>query len=697
MEERDIIDDEDETIINDKNSENNNINYNNKIIINTDSNNNKKNNINNIKESNISLDISSNNNNNIEEEYLDNEDDINLEELKFDSKILCPNDNCYLNSIIYIDYNFFEVSYNCGNHSDKINIIDFIKKINKKKENNSCSICKKEYSELEENNKKLYYCSCKKNICEECKENHLINQNKNQKHIMVNFKEKEYTCCCSKNLKKYSGFCINCKKNFCAHCKKEHDDDDHNIKNYFEIFKLGKKQKEEIKLKLKKQKELIEKFEKIIDKWLKKTKNFIYKYKKSLELYWEINNKIYNQSDINNVYYQQIMNIKNIQFDFEENFNDLIKSENDYIRQNEIIFKMLKENIRRNTDNKKKNNNIFNNKNLEEKDIKNVNKIVNNICELKKEGLLILNISENDIENLYVYKILKENKNEVFEDYSIHTIEDGKILDLLELKNGNLLLTQKKYFKIIELTKDKNEINIIQNEKFINENINQIIELINGNLISIGYIPNMNNTINFWKKNLITEQYNEDVGKQIKIDNYTPISIMEINKNIFLVLFIEENHEDKKNQLNIIKTYDTITNKELEWKLRIKVSSNFKKMIKVNEKNIICLYSTGIILINLYHKQSSKFYGINENIIFDNICSAPNSNRFFLVSFYEKKKKKNLYGIKKISCNLFFHELYFNEEYEIIYENKITSLIKLSNENIITASEDKNIKIWELK
>ena len=49
--------------------------------------------------------------------------DINLEEIKLGSEIICPVDNCFLNAIISINPILFEVKSNCGKHERKLEII----------------------------------------------------------------------------------------------------------------------------------------------------------------------------------------------------------------------------------------------------------------------------------------------------------------------------------------------------------------------------------------------------------------------------------------------------------------------------------------------------------------------------------------------------------------------------------------------
>ena len=49
--------------------------------------------------------------------------DVELIDIKLGSKIICPEDNCFLNAIISINPILFEVKSNCGIHERKLDII----------------------------------------------------------------------------------------------------------------------------------------------------------------------------------------------------------------------------------------------------------------------------------------------------------------------------------------------------------------------------------------------------------------------------------------------------------------------------------------------------------------------------------------------------------------------------------------------
>ena len=236
------------------------------------------------------------------ENYEEELKDRNLEEIKMGKKIICPEDNCFENTIINLDPITFEIKSDCGKHPKKMKIIDFVEKSGNKEEKDFCYICKNTYKDILDNKKILYKCYCGENLCEDCKENHLKEKDL-EKHNIVDFKIKDYTCCCNDTCKKYICFCLDCKKNLCVLCRGEHKE--HTVKDFSKLYKLGKEEKKEINKKLKEQKEKIKKFKNIIDNWLIRITKIINIYKKKLDLYWEINNIIFNNYNIKNNYYEE--------------------------------------------------------------------------------------------------------------------------------------------------------------------------------------------------------------------------------------------------------------------------------------------------------------------------------------------------------------------------------------------------------
>ena len=426
--------------------------------------------------------------------------DINLGNLEMGSKILCPEDDCFLNSIISINPYSLEIYSECRDeHKNKMDIFNYINKSGKSKEENQiCDYCNKTFKNILKNNIILYKCSCGKNICQKCKEEK-IKDNTNE-HILVEFKEKDYTCLCNQAKKKYINYCFECGKNLCIYCSDNHKN--HDKKKFSQIFQIGKEKINILKRKLQEQKNIIKKFNKILDDWIKRIIDNINKYRRKIELYAEINEKIINQYDSKKNFYESIKNIEYINFDFDDYVYDIIKSENNYRTLNNIICKFLNDNMRQIYEiNFDKETEL---KNIEVRDSNEFNGPVHHIYELKNEELLIINIrnQKNNNEELYIYKKALQYKfNEIFNSF----IEKEEILNLLELKNGNLLIVQRNQFKIIEISQKEKLINIIQTQNISEQDytFKEIILLKNGNLVSLLINPNNQNKIIIWKKNLM--------------------------------------------------------------------------------------------------------------------------------------------------------------------------------------------------
>ena len=170
------------------------------------------------------------------------------------------------------------------------------------------------------------------------------------------------------------------------------------------------------------------------------------------------------------------------------------------MKQSKLIFKFLKEYFLRFPRPEDSKINVLNN-------IKKIkityefNGPINHLCELKKEDLLIVNITNpnNNNEELYIYK-----KKPDFNFNEIHSsiIEHDKILSLSELKNGNLLIIQNKAFKIYEINKKQKVIKLIQEKEIKEQNyyFKDILELFNGYLVSLSVNFDKKNKIIFWKK-----------------------------------------------------------------------------------------------------------------------------------------------------------------------------------------------------
>ena len=649
-----------------------------------------ENNIINTNKSNNDIKIEDNNllnikNNSINKEKKEkkNSNDIlkELDKIKLENKFICPNQDCFENCIIIIDPNTLEVNYECREHKDKMNIIDFVKQSSiLKEENEKCFKCMKTYKEIKENNKKLYKCYCGKNYCEDCKSDH-IKQNKNNKneHNMIDFKIKDYSCNCNAKGKKFNSYCLTCKKNLCISCNQKHKE--HIRKKFADLEQLTKDKKEQLNNKIKVQKKLIDRFNEIIDDWFLRIKKIIEIYKKKLELYNQINDIILKQYNINKNYYEAIKNIEYMRTDFDKNVNDLINSDNDFALQNSIICQILNKNNSEEYISLPK---LYNKNALEELKFKNsfdLNGIINQLCELKKENLLIVNTFNKDINKneICIYKKIEEKYKL---DFSIN--EDNKILGLKELKDGYLLIVEEKQFKINKIKNSRifeKQIQILTDN---NEYFKDIIELFNGYLISISFstIDKDKNKIIFWKKDLTSGNY-EKLDNIIKL-NKKPVILLEINTNYFAIL-------DEQNELYI---YESKNGEQFRNKIIITDSpfNVFKKAIKVNDDGILFLFEKNLILFCLSSWQIKNFN--NEDNI-NNIFNLLNSNYFLATTSEQNYNSLKLLIIDCSNMTISKKTILLVNDNHLMEMNFILQLN--NNMEIISGSIDKKIKIWEIQ
>ena len=604
----------------------------------------------------------------IDSDYNQEKEILNQLEIELGSKIFCPEVDCFSNSVILLNPIFFEVNSDCGEHKNKMDIINFVKYSGISKEGKeTCDICKTCYTKIINNKKILYKCLCGKNICEICKNSHLQNNNINE-HILVDYKIKDYTCFCNNNSEHFIGYCYDCTINYCSICQNGHTG------HKTLLFENSDKEKEKLKKKLIEQKNMINKFKNLVDRWFERVKEFFDSYKTKLDLYYKINKKIIELYDPNKLYYKSIKNLEYLRFDFEDIVINLIKEENKTKLHNEIICKFLNDNMGKYVE--LKNNKINELEHLENKYTKNIEGYVNNICELKKKELLIVNIRETitDYEHLFICAKSADYKlNEIY----CTDVEDKITLDIFEMKNGNILMLQKKNFQIFK----SNEIGFFQKieiQKFEGlMDISQIIELTNGYLISIND-SFLENEIIFWKKNLIKGEYEIYKRKTLNEAKY----IIEYDRNSFLVycvgnkLYLFDSNTGKGKYLGTIKTES---------------ASNFKKMMKIGEKGVLFFYSEYLIMLNM---ETLIYVPLIKS--FHEIYYSPNSKTSFIGSFSEKINKQKMNGIYKINCDLIKNEINYEKSSDNIHSDVINKILSLSNGDLITCSLDNSIKSWRI-
>ena len=184
-----------------------------------------------------------------------------------------------------------------------------------------------------------------------------------------------------------------------------------------------------------------------------------------------------------------------------------------------------------------------------------------------------------------------------------------------------------------------------------------------------------NNKIILWKKNLINENY--EIIKRVKTIE-KPLGILEVDKHYFLVNFAG----------NIIRIYNSKEAKE-QYKQSIKNQLDIKKMIKIDEDNILMINEEYTILFNLKHFQI-KISDVQTYI--NDILYISNSNNYFLSVLL----KNNIYYISLLNLNLYKYNIISFIGNNINSEEKIYCLYELSDGTIINGSDNK-IKILEIK
>jgi len=169
--------------------------------------------------------------------------------------IICP--ICYNLACLNITNNNNISLDNCiNNHKfDDILIYEFIKIQKKYLESIKCDICNNDKN-LYNNN--FYRCSCGKNICELCLENH-----KTEKHYIIEY-NKRYQICNIHEIE-FKFYCKDCKKNICEIC--ENCENKHSTHKRIEYeMMINKIKKNEMKYKLNNSIKRINEYKDQIDK-----------------------------------------------------------------------------------------------------------------------------------------------------------------------------------------------------------------------------------------------------------------------------------------------------------------------------------------------------------------------------------------------------------------------------------------------
>ena len=260
-------------------------------------------------------------------------------------EIICP--KC--GESIKINIEEYKISlYDCKNgHKIKNISLDEFENTQKIDLNKiKCDYCK-EKDIIQSYKNKFYKClNCEKKLCPICKSSH------NKQHSIINYEEKNYIC--DSHNEYYYSYCEKCKKNLCMLCEKSHTN--HNIIYFGKIMPNIEEQKIQLEI----LRENIIKFNNNIQEII----NILNKVMQNMNVYYKIKNNMIN-------------NIENKNRNYEEIYNLVKNSNNDYILKdiNKIINEIS------------------------------INNKFNNIMDLYEK----MNYDERDNEITMIYKI---NKNE---------------------------------------------------------------------------------------------------------------------------------------------------------------------------------------------------------------------------------------------------------------------------------------------
>ena len=448
---------------------------------------------------------------------------------------------------------------------------------------------------------------------------------------------------CINHEQKYCSYCQNCQKNICNICKdKEHKN--HLSQNYEEIF--NDEELNEKKMELKIIKDNLSKINEYFLALIEAIKCKFEKLLKAKQKEIEIKEKIIKDYENTKYNYNCILNIKNLNLNYKQDFINSKNNMNSIERLN-LIFEYLNSplivennNIFRNVNNniKYKEDNIYFNKEKIKSVIKLNNDniaLINNNSELKvfdinkfdNEKIKLKLFKEengiNDIIQLVTGELVccgYENIKQINLDFcdGKHSVENiireknNNFLSVIELKKNYLISSDTS--KRIKLW-NKNKFNLYQCLNMINLNYIEINKLFKIDNKSFGGYSHNDKKIS---KYLVSK--NSEIMKQNEIDN---IRLFKLNNSSiiygynYLLLNYEENHQFGIIIINLDKfeIIKKITNKIALYYIN---NSNKFKIITINENGYIQKWNFSESQNKLYEKDKIKVYNnnsVNQNII----------------------------------------------------------------------------------
>ena len=406
----------------------------------------------------------------------------------------------------------------------------------------------------------------------------------------------------------------------------------------------------------------------------------------TLKIYLEINNYILKKYNLENINFQFIKNVKNMNFQLPELINIFRNVDREKERLGILISlfdyqdKNNKKYSVKNDYNLRAFDRISNYKGSKEE---NINSKITSICK-SKNGVVVGD--ENGDIHIFYLKDNKLNKSFRIIDNNTHRIEY-----LYYLKNNNIICSLKDEFKIYEIKEvnDKTEYKIEykeiqkfkygikykneednkeeENKKKENKNENNNINISNKEIIHYQFIELINGYLIFIDKNRLiilkpTINNNfKDEPEKILYFNSNIICMTEINSNKF-VIYCEDNN------------FIIIDSNTFQEKQRIKIALKdlkFKKIGSVNSDIIAALSDKYIIFISITKKNIIREHLINDFKIFDMyigldkiLVATSKKIEQFEVKLNKNGKYLNYEGSLKVNFDINFLNLfkYDNDE-----------------------------------
>ena len=483
--------------------------------------------------------------------------------------------------------------------------------------------------------KSILYCfQCSKYLCEECKKTHdIIYQDKNHNSIKQKIEHNYY--CKNDGHQEYilDSYCIKCKTYLCSKCLTNH--------NRHKIYTFEKENVkiDDIKMNLKKSKQIIEDEENNLNKFIENIQKKIENLKEEFEKYKSRNMEIISLFNLLIENYEQLRNIRNYNIDnniiinnnFDLNKCNIDEDECFSSKYNRLLLFFSNQNHIL----PRKYNNYYLSKKIDGKTIK-------KCVKLNNRTFIILKYNDKS----YYYLYLNNNKYELLNIRLDYVIKD--IIPLSEYRFIRLVHPDK--LKICSIGKEDE-----LNTKFIKtyENVSFAIN-------------DMSNNNRFF---MIT---NNDDCFELKyyVDENKIYSLMKENKRIFIKYIFEDINE-------IINTDKSISENDKEDLKNIFI---YKSQ---NDESIYKLINADNKLTDLFFQKNKNMFNSIKNKILE-IMKEYNEDKYIFNSSYIYKE---IYEKCLTTTNKFYKEeidkikyiLNFNSLCERIKEVYINNLFYNSN------------------